>query len=208
MRTRRTRSGGKGFTKSRRRRFSHRLNLLTSSNTLSLHRFLLRPELPFQCALFCSNFRAKFSFASSKSFRPRPLSEPSILLCFHYNTCAPLQIGFRHRILSTHSLFGSLLFMTQGRQLPKVTKVDIRLRPFCRTRDRSFGGSETKPICRFLRPGVIRICFFNHRFSPFTSVRLQPLDNSTMLPFGLGFHQSHAARRQESRFLRPLSASG
>ena len=111
MRTRRTRPGGKGFTKSRRRRFSHRLNLLTSSNTLSLHRFLLRPELPFQSALSRNNFRAKFSLASSKSFRPRPLSELSVLLRFHHNTCAPLQIGFRHRIFSTHSLFGSLLFV-------------------------------------------------------------------------------------------------
>ena len=207
MRTRRTRSGGKGFTKSRRRRFSHRLNLLASSSTLSLHRFLLRPELPFQCALSCNNLRAEFSFASSKSFRPGPLRELSTLFRFYHNTRAPLQIGFRHRILSTHSLFGSLLFMTQGRHLPKVTEVDVRLRPFSRTRDRSFSSSETKPVCRFLRPGVERICFFNHRLATLASLRLKSLDNSTVLPFGLGFHHSHTARRQESGFLRPLPTS-
>ena len=81
-----------------------------------------------------------------------------------------MQVGFRHRVLSTHSLFGCLLLMAKGGQFPKVTKVDIRLRPFRRTRDGSFGGRETKPICRFLRPSVKRICFFNHRFPTLTSL--------------------------------------
>jgi hypothetical protein len=154
-----------------------------------------------------NNFRAEFSLASSKSFRPGPLRELSILLRFHHNTRAPLQIGFRHRIFSTHSLFGSLLFMTQGRHLPKVTEVDVRLRPFSRTRDRSFGSSKTKPICRFLRPGVKCIRFCNHSFSTLASSKLKSLDNSAVFPLSLGFHQSHTASRQDSRFLRPLPTS-